>query len=168
VCTLLQASNRCTVNWSSDRSSYLHGARYCAWVVLAILHMCVHCYKASHRCTVNWSSDLSSYLYNPWGYIFCAWTVPVILYNLHNMCTLLHVCIHMCSTWYVHVHVNVQVWVCVCCLPSRHSGAVKAGVPAERERCDSLVSISSETPKSAIWIIWPEAPEYEVTEVAMG
>ena len=45
------------------------------------------------------------------------------------------------------------VCVCVCLfVPSRHSGAVKAGVPAERDSCASLVSITSETPKSAICI----------------
>ena len=39
------------------------------------------------------------------------------------------------------------------CLPFRHSGAVNAGVPADLVRRVSLVTISSETPKSAIWCV---------------
>ena len=73
------------------------------------------------------------------------------------VCVYVCVYIYLCVCVYISMCVyninNIYVCVCVCLfVPSRHSGAVKAGVPAERDSCASLVSITSETPKSAICI----------------
>ena len=67
------------------------------------------------------------------------------------VCIYIYVCVYISMCVY-NIN-NIYVCVCVCLfVPSRHSGAVKAGVPAERDSCASLVSITSETPKSAICI----------------
>lgn len=52
-----------------------------------------------------------------------------------------HTCIQYVYLW--HTQTNS---------PSRHSGATNAGVPAYLDKLDSVRSISSDTPKSAIWI----------------